>query len=433
MGHELSEREQEILTLLATGASNKDIAAELGISPNTVKVHLRNVYTKIGVSTRSEATLYAVQAGLVHPSPIQETQNTPAPDETSVPKPKPFLQKILPLLGIMLLIAGIWWLQFQRRSSLSETAGSMAVETANFHRWKESSPLPEARSAMAAAVYEGQFFLIGGKSPDGVTDSVLVYQPEIDLWSENQAKPTAAFNIQAAVIGEKIYVPGGLDHSGQPISKLESFDPRANQWESAADLPVALSSYGMTAFEGRLYLFGGWDGAAYRSEAYRYDPDEDQWSSISALPEARGGMSVVADESKILLIGGTNGTSDFADVWAYYPQRDLQGENAWEKLASLPETRTEMNAVKLAGILYLIGGEQTKPSTGEGMEPLQYRLMENQWSSFEAPIQPIGSGAALLAYGDLLHSFGGKFEAELSAQHQSYQAIYSRAIPLAAP
>ena len=61
----LSQREQEILSLLATGASNKDIATRLNISPNTVKVHLRNIYSKIKVSSRTEATLHAVKSGLV--------------------------------------------------------------------------------------------------------------------------------------------------------------------------------------------------------------------------------------------------------------------------------------------------------------------------------------------------------------------------------
>ena len=62
---ELSERELEILKLLATGLSNKEIASQLFLSVNTVKVHLRNIFAKLGVQSRTEATLIAIQRGYV--------------------------------------------------------------------------------------------------------------------------------------------------------------------------------------------------------------------------------------------------------------------------------------------------------------------------------------------------------------------------------
>jgi len=60
----LSEREVEVLRLLARGLSNRDMADQLYVSPDTVKHHVQHIYDKIGLSTRAGATLFAVENGL---------------------------------------------------------------------------------------------------------------------------------------------------------------------------------------------------------------------------------------------------------------------------------------------------------------------------------------------------------------------------------
>jgi len=61
----LSPREDEVLQLVAQGATNKEIADSLFISENTVKTHLRNIMDKLHLANRSQAAAYAVKRGLV--------------------------------------------------------------------------------------------------------------------------------------------------------------------------------------------------------------------------------------------------------------------------------------------------------------------------------------------------------------------------------
>lgn len=64
-GYGLSAREIEVLSLAARGLSNKEIASRLSLSVHTVKFHMRNIMSKLGAHTRSEAAVKAVKEGLL--------------------------------------------------------------------------------------------------------------------------------------------------------------------------------------------------------------------------------------------------------------------------------------------------------------------------------------------------------------------------------
>lgn len=61
---ELSERERQVLTMVAQGMSNKEIGAALALSPHTVKAHLRTILDKLHLRSRAEAAAWAVRRGI---------------------------------------------------------------------------------------------------------------------------------------------------------------------------------------------------------------------------------------------------------------------------------------------------------------------------------------------------------------------------------
>jgi DNA-binding NarL/FixJ family response regulator len=77
----LTEREREVLKLITQGLGNKDVAQILNLTKGTVKIHVSNILSKLNVSSRIEAALLAVQAGLV--SLEEEKQEAHKPNSVS--------------------------------------------------------------------------------------------------------------------------------------------------------------------------------------------------------------------------------------------------------------------------------------------------------------------------------------------------------------
>ena len=64
-GLDLTEREREVLALMVEGLNNTQIAGKLMVSPSTIKSHVSNILTKLGVSSRTEAVTLALRNGLI--------------------------------------------------------------------------------------------------------------------------------------------------------------------------------------------------------------------------------------------------------------------------------------------------------------------------------------------------------------------------------
>jgi len=431
---ELSNREIEILQLVSTGSSNKEIALKLNISSNTVKVHLRNVFAKIGVMSRTEATLYAIEHHIVE-TPGNNAELTAAGDSAETP----CLQKnrrILLVRFILLLLGTfplIWYLSTSGTGSQTSTGNPTQPPP-----WQSHAPMPEARAGMAAVPSGSRIYPLGGETESGITASTLRYDNSKDEWKTLAAKPTAVKDIQAVMISEQVYIPGGL--SGTSVSNvLEVYDLRTDTWETAAPLPEPRSGYALVALEGRIYLFGGWDGSQVVNTVYVFDPLEGRWSKMNPMAIARAYLKAINVDNKIYIFGGWNGKEALPNADLYIPARDKPGDQAWVALEQIPEEACRFSVANVSGYIILIGLKERECLTRQDTSLLlntsnpyyfSYQTQTGQWFTIEPSPVAIGSDSAIVAIENKVFTIGGQYRGVKLDDTQSFLAIYYASLPI---
>jgi DNA-binding CsgD family transcriptional regulator/N-acetylneuraminic acid mutarotase len=418
----LSGRESEILILVAKGASNKEIARDLHISSNTVKVHMRNIFAKIDANSRTEAAMYAVNTGLV-----EIEGNGVASDRQ--PRPDDNNRLVLIAIGVfsIFLVIVMIAISMNRQAAESTLANSNPPVLDDAQRWQYKAPMTEARKDLALISYGGFIFAIGGENERNVTGTVESYDPIQDKWATLKSKPVPVSNISAAIIRGKVYVPGGITSSSEVTNVLEIYSPNDDEWERGSDLPVGLSSYGMVSYEGYLYLFGGWDGNQVVNSVFQYNPDADQWQELTAMPTARAYHGVSVIDEKIYVIGGYDGEKALSTNEVYSPDLEDGTGSPWELDQPLPTSRYAMGVASLADRIYVVGGETNQEETLEFME---LSTESDNWEVFSELVDADWSHLGAVPVGTHLYLIGGELDGNLTNQNLAYQVLYTIAIPI---
>jgi DNA-binding CsgD family transcriptional regulator len=450
----LSQRELEILRLVATGATNQQIAAKLDITLNTVKVHVRNIFAKLDVASRTEASLYAVRMGLVTvdaaraeapadqapappPPPVEEpaaeaasaADGAPRGEAAALPQPvappAPRRVRWWVFAGVaaiaVLVLLGVWAaLGGGLPTDPAATAAPAPTQAAS--EWRPRAVMNVPRTDSAIAAYDGKIYVVGGVEPGGVTGVVERYSPSGDTWTSLSPKPTPVADARAVLIGGKIYVAGGRLESGAATDVFEVYDPQQDRWEALPSLPAPRSRYAAAAIDGKLYLFGGWDGAGYSAEVWMFEPDAGEWTPRQEMPAARGGMALSIVQGMVHLIGGRGAEGPQALHQIYDPTRDRAGERPWRVLAPLPQPIERPTSVVVLDNIYVYS-----PAAAQGWS---YEPDGDLWRSFPASssaesddLQAVFVGASIYLLGSTSQGGGVGFS------HLEREAVYRVPLP----
>jgi len=427
--HPLTERQLEILKLVAQGATNKEIGRALDISEHTVRKHLQNIFEKLNVSSRTEATTRALQEGWITLPGTQPAElSAEAPAAEALPARRiPNARLFLSAGGLLLAVVAL--LIFVAISRDNVSPQKIEPSTMGSNSWRQAPPLPVGRAGLAGVVHGGRIYAIAGESKGGVTGQVARFDPLTGNWTALQDKPTPVRDVGAGVLGGRIYVPGGCLGDGSPTDVLEVYDPAADAWTSGPRMPQALCAYAIAAWEGKLYLFGGWDGTRYVNSVLVYDPETQRWSTRTPMPTARGYAGAAAVEDQIYVVGGYDGRRDLRAVEVYAPARDDGQGKPWTKGVPLPEGRAAPGVVAVRSKLYVIGGgwERGYP-TAE-----QYDVFSGEWAAFPAATPGLWRNMAVVTVDTLgetrIYAFGG-WNGDFVASNWVATVLYNVILPL---
>lgn len=443
---QLSERELELLALVSTGATNQQIARDLSISVNTVKAHLRNIFAKLGVESRTEATLLAIQQGLIQvatpdggngPESVAAAEEPPAPPE---PEPIPMVwplrrgQGLALLAALGLVLVAMVWPRAQAGTPTRDNrfidmprSQSVSRETAEVSRWRSGAQMPLAAGRFAHAVVGGMIYAIGGLTAEGWSTATSIYDPNEDRWSHGAAKPTAVANVGAASVGGLAYVPGGLDASGTVRDLVEAYDPRADAWIARAPMPAPRCSYAIAPVEGGFLVIGGWDGERYVDTVYRYDAAADRWGELAPLAVPRGHAAAASWDGRVYVVGGYDGTTEYGLCESLDPAA-AEGVGAWRTHMPMSVGRADHAVAAVDGMLYVVGGA----GNGRAAYNERYDVANDVWSTFDSPLASrwtnLGLSAVTARGGAYLYAMGGWSDEYLGAVH-IYQTSFRLFLP----
>jgi N-acetylneuraminic acid mutarotase len=251
-------------------------------------------------------------------------------------------------------------------SSTDCISSSVEKYTVATNTWSEQKSLPVARSAHGCCALGDAMYVLGGIGATNdhrrvITNSVYRFDRVSGDWREMAPMPVALLNPGVCVLGQWIFVLGGMKkhESGdfECMNTLYRYDSESDKWTDAlAPMPsTAVQAMGLCEWGGKLYAVGGNCMSAYVNTLSVYDPVADMWSNLAPMPTARAwcGVSVQLRTGHLYVVGGTiNDTLEACAAVEYYDP----ATNKWTSCEELPVATTSLRCCCMESMVQLVVG-----------------------------------------------------------------------------
>lgn len=243
-----------------------------------------------------------------------------------------------------------------------------------------------------SGVYRDTIWFCGGRglSPNISLNDIVAYIPATNTWVTT-GLPTLLTTRRAGGggrIGNKIYVAGGRDNSSVTLATCEEFDVDTKLVTAKASMPTVRWACASAVAGGKLYIIG--KEATVDGVTYEYDPVANSWATKTPCPVARGWAAAAGANGKVYVFGGFNGSVVLGDCYEFDPVA-----NTWTAKAAMPTVLVYQTAVTVNDQdIYLVGGsiDNTNPTN----VVYKYNIASNTWTT-ETPM-PTARGWEMVNY-----------------------------------
>jgi non-specific serine/threonine protein kinase len=261
--------------------------------------------------------------------------------------------------------------------------------------WRRIADAPTERQEVAAAVVGEKIYVVGGLVSNGATAAVEIYDPASDSWTTGPPLPLAVHHAMAAEQGGRLFVMGGFAISRGGAAIRDVFILEDGRWREGPPLRRPRGAGAAASVGGRIVVAGGIDGDRHVGPVEILD--EGAWHDGAPIPSLRDHLGAATQGSLLFAVGGRRGGAHFGTFEVYDPAADR-----WSKLPDMPTARSGNGAAFAAGRVISAGGEGPRIFP----EVESYDPTTRTWTRLPDLAAPV-HGVGLAAVGMEVYAFVG--------------------------